>query len=326
MSAELERSYRRALGWYPRSWREKNADVVVGTLLDVADAEHRTRPRRGELANLAASGISARLGVMLEPRARNAISTIALATGAAYPLAYFAFQLWSPLSSAHAPDAFWRGFNPIVNPGLLIAAVWLVALVLALFAAPRQHGLKPTIVLAILASVSLIVVYRIPGIGNEWYGLTTTTMIFLALLGGLVLIGAPARGVRLLIPTGIVFVAISGGYLATQLVLQHLYFDEHYFWHNISGAVALLLLAAVIAMITLGVKHHRTAAQTLAVSSIPWTLMMLRFSGSQDLWTLLAFLGIAAALVGFGALLPLVFRRGHPNVPSKTGQDMTPLP
>ena len=93
MSADLERRYRRALGWYPRSWREKNADVVAGTLLDVADAEHRTRPRRGELANLAASGISTRLGVLLEPWARNAISTIALARAVAYPLAYFNFQL-----------------------------------------------------------------------------------------------------------------------------------------------------------------------------------------------------------------------------------------
>lgn len=49
MSAELERSYRRALGWYPRNWREKNADVVAGTLLDVADAEHRTRPSARKL-------------------------------------------------------------------------------------------------------------------------------------------------------------------------------------------------------------------------------------------------------------------------------------
>lgn len=326
MSTELERRYRRALGWYPRGWREKNADVVVGTLLDVADAEHRIRPRRGELAGLAASGISTRLGVLLEPRARDAISTIALATGAAYPLAYFAFQLWSPLSTAHAPDALARGFNPLVNPSLLVAALWLIALVLALVAAPRRQVLLPAVALAILASVSLMVVYRIPGVGNEWYGLTTTTMLFLALLGGLALIGTPARGVRLLVPAAMVFVAISGGYVQTQLVLQRLYFGEHYFWHNISGTLVLLLTAATIATITLGVRHHRAAAQTLVVSAIPWALMMLRFSGSQDLWNALALLGIAAALVGLGALLPFVFRRGHPNISSKTGQDITPMP
>ncbi|WP_349898709.1 hypothetical protein [Parafrigoribacterium soli] len=320
MSAELERRYRRALAWYPRAWREKNADVVAGTLLDVADAEHRTHPRVGELANLAVSGIATRLGLLLEPRARDAIATIALATAAAYPLAYFAFQLWSPLSTAHAPDATAWGFNPLLNPGLLLAGLWLVALVLASIGAPRRRVLMPTIALAILASISLMVIYRIPGSGNGWYGLTTTTMLFLALLGALALIGTPARGVRLLIPTGIVFVAISSGYLATQLVLQRLYFDELYFWHNISGALALLLAVAVIALIALGLRHRRAAAQTIAISAAPWLLVLLRFSGSQDLWTALGLLTIAAALVGLGALLPLVFRRKPNQHPAETHQ------
>ncbi|WP_349902477.1 hypothetical protein [Parafrigoribacterium humi] len=318
MSAALERRYRRALGWYPRSWREKNADVVAGTLLDVADAEHRTRPRRGELANLAASGISTRLGVLLDPRARNAISTIALATGVAYPLAYFAFQLWSPLSTAHAPDAAAWGFNPIVNPGLIIAGIWLVALMLALVPATRRHVLKATIVLAIIASVSLSLVYRIPGIGNEWYGLTTTTMVFLALLGGLVLIGTPTRTLWLLISTTIAFVTITAAYLATQLVLQHLYFDERFFWHNFSGAIVVLLTSAVVATVVLGLRHRTVAAQTAAISAIPWILVLLRFSGSQDLWNALAILGIGAALVAFGALLPLAFRRPRPDLRSKS--------
>jgi hypothetical protein len=309
MSADLEHSYRRALAWYPRSWRERNADVMVGTLLDVAEAEHRTRPRRAELVGLAASGLSARFGTFLEPSARNAISTIALATGVGYLLAYFAFQLWSPLSTAHAPDAASWGFSPLLNSGLFIAALWFVALVFALLAVPRRWALAPTIALAVLASISLVVIYRIPGLGNGWYGLTTMTMLFLALLGGIVLIGTPARGVRLLIATSVAFAATSGGYLVTQLMLQRLYFDERYFWHNMSGPLALLLMVAVVATVSLGLKHRRVAAQTLAISAIPWALMLLRFSGSRDLWNLLALLGIAAALIGFGALLPFVFRR-----------------
>jgi hypothetical protein len=312
MSAELERSYRRALGWYPRNWREKNADVVAGTLLDVADAEHRTRPRRGELANLTASGISTRLGVLLESRARNAISTIALATGVGYLLAYFTFQLWSPSGLAHAPEWMFSdvpGLKPIVNSGLLIAAVWSLALVLALI--PRRYGFRPVIGLAILASIALILINRIPGIGAEWYGLTTTSMVFLALLGALVLIGTPARSARLLLCTATALGLTLGAYALTELLVAAAPIDEHAFWSTLSGAVMLLLVLAAFAAIALGVAGRTTVAQTIVISALPWAVQLMRAFGYQDLWNIVALLGIAAALVGFGALLPLVFRRGH---------------
>jgi hypothetical protein len=323
MSTGLERSYRRALRWYPRGWREKNADVVAGTLLDVADAEHRDRARRGELANLAASGIATRLGVMLEPQARNAISTIALATGFAYPVVYLLFQLWSMLALPRPPYA-----APILSvlsvPGPIVAATWVLVLILAL--TRRRRGVKLAIAVAILASIVLSLSYRLPGISTEWYGLTTTSMAFLALLGVLVLIGTPARGVRLLIPTGIAFAVIAGSYLATQLVLQGLYFDERFFWNNFSGTLTILLAIAALAVVVLGLAHHRVAAQTVAVSAIPWALVVFRFAASQDLWNTLGLLGIAVALVGFGALLPLAFRRVRPNGSSKGEQNMTSLP
>lgn len=330
MSAELERSYRRALGWYPRGWRARNADVVAGTLLDVADAEHRTRPRRGELANLAASGISTRLGVLLEPRARNAISTIALATGVGYPLAHFAFQLWSPSGMAHASDWMFtaaRGFNAIVNPGLLIAAVWLLALVLALVLTPRQRGLKPVIVLAIFASLALILANRIPGIGAEWYGLTTTSMVFLSLLGALVLIGTPARGLRLLLWTATTFGLFLGGYIGSGLLFGGGPINEHFFWDYLSRTLLPPLLGvAVLTAIALGIAGRTATAQTVIISTLPWAVVLLRVFGAQDIWNTLALLGIAAALVGFGALLPIAFRRARADVPSEGEQNMTSLP
>lgn len=309
MSTDLERSYRRALAWYPRSWREKNADVVAGTLLDVADAEHRDRPRKGELANLAASGISTRFGVMLEPRARNAISTIALATGFAYPVAYLLFQLWSMLRLPQSPYAA-PLLSVLAAPGPIIGAIWVLVLILAL--TRRRRGMKVAIVLAILASIVLILSYRLPGISAEWYGLTTTSMVFLALLGILALIGTPARGTRLLIPTGIAVAAIAGSYLTAELILQDLYLDERFFWNNFSGTLTILLAIAALAVVVLGLTHHRAAAQTVAISAIPWALVVLRFAGSQDPWNTLALLGIGAALVGFGVLLPLAFRRVRP--------------
>jgi hypothetical protein len=61
MSAALEQQYRRALRWYPNDWRNRNEDVVVGTLKDVAEGENRSRPAVGELVNLRLTGIAAHL-------------------------------------------------------------------------------------------------------------------------------------------------------------------------------------------------------------------------------------------------------------------------
>jgi hypothetical protein len=319
VSTELERRYLRALGWYPRGWREKNADVVAGTLLDVADAEHRTRPRRGELANLAASGISTRLGVLLDPRARNAISTIALSTGVGYLLAYFAFQLWSPSGLAHAPKWMFSGvpgLEPIANPGLIIAAIWSLALVLALI--PRRYGFRPVIALAILASVALIVINRIPGVGAAWYGLTTTTMLFLTLLGVLVLIGTPARTARLLLAAAIAFAIFLGAYVLTALLVAAGPVDERFFWSRLTGTIMIALVLAAFAVVTLGIGGRAAGAQVLLISALPWTVQLLRAVGFRNLVDSLALLGIGAALVAFGALLPLAFRRPRPDLRSKS--------
>jgi len=52
----LDWSTRSALRLYPESWRAENEAVVVGTLLDVAESEQRSRPALGELLPLAARG------------------------------------------------------------------------------------------------------------------------------------------------------------------------------------------------------------------------------------------------------------------------------
>ncbi|MEO7121779.1 MAG: hypothetical protein ABI400_01415 [Lacisediminihabitans sp.] len=309
MSVDLERLYRRALAWYPKVWREKNADVMVGTLLDVAEADHRTHPRASELAGLAASGLSTRLGMFLEPSARNAISTIALATGVAYPLAYFAIQLWSPWSITR--DSNWRyaeavGFNAIVNPGLIFAALWTVALALAL--TPRQRGLQSVTAVAILASAAFSVVNYFPETRPGWYGLKTTTMVFLATLGLLVLIGTPIRGRRLVLCAGVAFVVIAGAYAFTGIAL-HSPVDERMFWNSFSGPLALVLGGVTLVAVMLGITRRTGIAQTITISMAPWVAALLIRFLSHDPWSGLALIGIVGALVGFGAAIGAAFHR-----------------
>jgi hypothetical protein len=88
MSTILERQYRRTLRWYPSSWRSQHEDAVIGTLLDVAEGENRSRPRLGEQLNLAANGMLTRIGLFLPARVRDGVATVALATGTAFATVY----------------------------------------------------------------------------------------------------------------------------------------------------------------------------------------------------------------------------------------------
>lgn len=53
--------FRRALRWYPASWRRANGDVVVGTMRDAAETEGRDRPSRAETRAARVNGLAHRL-------------------------------------------------------------------------------------------------------------------------------------------------------------------------------------------------------------------------------------------------------------------------
>lgn len=56
----LEAHYRRLLRWYPPAWRTKHGDVLIGTALDAAEAEHRSRPSVAEVRSMILHGTGER--------------------------------------------------------------------------------------------------------------------------------------------------------------------------------------------------------------------------------------------------------------------------
>lgn len=126
----LEARYRAALRFYPLSWRIKNEEAVMGTLLDTAEGEGREAPRPFELANLTAHGILQRLRLVptvVPSSVRDRASTAALAIGAAIALAA-TMQLES---YPNRWDEFFPGeyatFGPFASPAIVVYAVWGVA-------------------------------------------------------------------------------------------------------------------------------------------------------------------------------------------------------
>lgn len=57
----LESIYRRALTAYPRSWRARYGEEIIGVMLDIAENQQRTRPQMTEMTNLVFHGITARI-------------------------------------------------------------------------------------------------------------------------------------------------------------------------------------------------------------------------------------------------------------------------
>ncbi|GAA2891970.1 hypothetical protein [Microbacterium esteraromaticum] len=59
----LEDRYRRLLRWYPLAWRLQNGEALIGTALDAAEAEARTRPTVAEAREMILHGIAHRATV-----------------------------------------------------------------------------------------------------------------------------------------------------------------------------------------------------------------------------------------------------------------------
>lgn len=92
MSDRREKEYRRLLRWYSRGWRERHGEVLMGILLDDAEARGRVAPTVAERLSAARDGIASRLTVGLALGAALAGLAIAATGGIA--------MIWIPALGA----------------------------------------------------------------------------------------------------------------------------------------------------------------------------------------------------------------------------------
>lgn len=74
----LEARYRRLLRWYPRHARESDGEVIIGTLLDSAEADGRRRPTASEAWELRTTGLGERFTLRASTGAATAALVFAL--------------------------------------------------------------------------------------------------------------------------------------------------------------------------------------------------------------------------------------------------------
>lgn len=315
-NTRLEQDYGRALGWYPTRWRRTHGPAMLGTLLDVADGEGRSRPAHGELAELRWQGVRERVNTVVPGDVRVLAASIGTGAAAGFALVYLLAVSWVPWGPP--PGTAWPdlpGFGPFRNTGVLFAVPILLG---ALAALGRQRMLAH---LAGLLAVLGIVVARVTVQATEnWNGPGTTTLVTVAALVVVANVGAP-RDRRAL---GIAFGVVAGGlalFVGLQLPTGHpfestLLTDGAWWGAGVTpallGVVGVLVLVAVVEL----VRHRRAVlAAALAVAWMPWAVagtITLRYFAAEDAASALMAVGSTAmALVALmvARRVPQRFRR-----------------
>jgi hypothetical protein len=186
--SNLERTYRDALRWYPKRWRRRNEDAVVGTLLDAAEEDHRAIPARGELANLRANALATRLGPLGRIPAPVRDRVAALTTGLGAGIAIVALVA-TAIQRAAMPRLELPGIFPApwtIGYDFAFYGAWILALVAGVLGLQRvaRSLLLATIAISVGGRALFLALHL--GVTS-----TTTTIMFLGALALLGLIGNP---------------------------------------------------------------------------------------------------------------------------------------
>lgn len=312
MSAALEARYRAALRWYPRSWRAANADAIVGTMLDQADADKRSAPLPGELRDLAASGISARFERVAPRVVRDRVAAFALAIGTAYAVIMLVASEWAPFAET-GPLTGWmfpddgpiyreystHGFGPFASVMVLVYALWITAFVLALL---RLSKSAIAVLLLTIPLLGWIRTLRFDDIGVEQP--TTAALIIVALLAVLASVGRPARAGR------VPLLAITGAAIVVVTALLFVNGHPPIYEGRLSAAVgtfsvlnapgyAVMLVAAGVA---LAITRRRAWSAAAFVAAAPWLALAPLY---LLLWGVLTF-AISAGLAALALIAAVV--------------------
>ncbi|TFD64598.1 hypothetical protein [Cryobacterium sp. Hb1] len=278
-SAGLEAAYRATLRWYPRGWRVDNEDAVVGTLLDVADAEQRTRPQTAELLNLAVCGLLRRIDPVLPAQAREVASAVAFACGAALSLTILLVSYLGPLARQIVPP-WWVG--PSDPAGALPYALWLIACVFAMAGHRRTARWSMVAVLASVAALAVLrsttqVTYSLP----SWIALA-----FMLSLAVMALIASPLvwRGTLGVASIAALAFAVFAGGAAVAGGFGGRYHPERWVFETVLSPsnVGVALVFALATVGILAALRLRVAAAGLAAATLPWAVLWFAGYFAED--------------------------------------------
>jgi hypothetical protein len=301
----LEQTYRDALRWYSKDWRRRNEDAALGTLLDVAEEEHRAIPTRGELANLRANGFGERLGFVgrvLPSSVRSRTGIWMLGLGSAISLVGLFFAGWTFAQVDGTYRQVWTlgefAKNIIAGQGLYL--VWVAAAVAALIGA-RRVGLWIAV-----ATIPVSIAWPVTALYLSQYGHPSgVTIVFLDLAAIVAVAGlaspqprlrvrtATWSGVGLTLVFGFYFLRIaSGGYFGNGAEGVDAFWAPLAIWIVFLGIPLALVAASVLAL-----RGQSSVAGSILWSAAPALPLIVLAWGWQESSTTLAGVVIATIVV-----------------------------
>ena len=318
-------AWRRWLWAYPRDWRDRHGEALLGTALDVADAAGRDRPTRREVADLVTQGLATRVTFLLpSPQVLRPAGTAAVALGGAVAVTALVLgELIPPfwpdeLVPPYRPE--WAYFaslagrpGPLSALGPVVYALWLA--VLAAVALGQRRTARVLLGAAAVAAVAVLPVAREFGLHRPPQPLLLV-LFWCAVLGVVGLRRVPRVTAAWSTAGGVVLVAtatlVSGGppALLPAALEEATRWEDAYetfpFYAGEAGAVTGLLLmlgvlAALLAASAARRPHLVLAVLLLAPASLPWSRVH-----TWDLWVHVNGLGIVEVWTPIALTLPLV--------------------
>lgn len=277
---DAEARYRSMLQrWYPAAWVQVNGDVVVGTLLDLAERRGTATLTQRARGSLAAHGLVTRLSVALSREVRDRSASIGAGVVAGYSVVLAATSV--------VPTPWWGRSQPAHLASLLpFVSVWL------LMAGTMFSGRRRLQVAVLVGAV----VVTVATCGAWWtdrpFGFATGATSWWSMVGyfapatiaNVVLLGG-ASGLCLL---GRPHVRLSAGSAATVAAAVALLllittgdlrlWEPDWLWmHNWTYSVppapflGLLALDALVVAVLLA-RGRRSIATAMTVATVPWLL------------------------------------------------------
>ena len=198
-SKDLREEYRRLLRWYPRAWRRRNEEVMIGTLLEDAHGAGRDHPTPADRRSLMRGGLLARA---TGSGRRSLVAVIALAAGTAFSIFYLSLIGWDPMHH-------YAGYvGPFTNPSIVIGVLLALALV---FALTRMTGLAHLFAFAAAAASVLI---GLLAWHFSWLGPSLATIILFAGFAVLGLTGMDGIGRAIRLLAALALAAFAGSFVS----------------------------------------------------------------------------------------------------------------
>lgn len=310
MSLLLRRDFHRWSRWYPKRWCERNGAAMLGTFLDVADAEGRGRLTGGEKAAMVVGGLTARAEAVV-PRAVQSV-VAAIFVGLLGALGLFAGVVleWAPWAGAAraqiiAPFATMNGlvFGPFLSPFALVAAAGVTAMLASLVA---PDWLYRGLLAATVVGGLIVAVMGHDGAGGFVF-LHAAPAFFTCVLAALAVLSARPPRTAVLISGGVwLMVLVVSPSLFGPLPLSHLVSGYPYGASIIFDDViqpALTYFGCLLALLTAAILlalHRAGLAAIILLASFPFFLLSTvhGWSGRAPMYVviLIAAFAIAAAI------------------------------